>query len=48
MTTLRELADGVRSRRVGSHELVSDSIQRIESLDADLGAVVGLRAEEAV
>jgi Asp-tRNA(Asn)/Glu-tRNA(Gln) amidotransferase A subunit family amidase len=48
MTTLRELADGVRSRRVGSHELVSESIRRIESLDPDLGAVVALRAEEAL
>ena len=45
MTTLRELAAAVRERRVGSHELVAESLRRIEALDPDLGAVVALRPE---
>ncbi len=42
---LRWLADAVRSRRVGSHELVAESLRRIEELDPDLGAVVALRPQ---
>lgn len=45
MTTLRELAAGVRERRVGAHELVAESLRRIETLDPDIGAVVALRPE---
>lgn len=48
MTTLRELGSLVRAREVGAHELVAESLRRIERLDPDLGAVVALRAEEAV
>jgi Asp-tRNA(Asn)/Glu-tRNA(Gln) amidotransferase A subunit family amidase len=48
MPTLRELAADVGERRLGSHELVRESLRRIEKLDQDLGAVVGLRAEEAL
>jgi Asp-tRNA(Asn)/Glu-tRNA(Gln) amidotransferase A subunit family amidase len=48
MPTLRELSADVAARRIGSHELVSESLRRIEKLDPDLGAVVALRAEEAL
>lgn len=48
MTTIRELADAVRARRVGARELVAESLRRIEALDPDIGAVVALRAEEAL
>ena len=48
MTPLRELAAGVRARRVGARELVRESLRRIEALDPDLNAVVALRAEEAL
>ena len=48
MPTLRELAADVGARRIGSHELVRESLRRIEKLDQDLGAVVALRAEEAL
>jgi len=48
MPTLRELAADVAARRVGAHELVSESLRRIEKLDPDLGAVVALRAEDAL
>src|SRR5262245_25749305 len=48
MPTLRELSGEVRARRTGAHELVSESLRRIEKLDPDLGAVVALRAEEAL
>ena len=48
MSTIRELADGVRARTVSAHELVSESLRRIEKLDPDLGAVVALRAEQAL
>jgi Asp-tRNA(Asn)/Glu-tRNA(Gln) amidotransferase A subunit family amidase len=48
MTTLRELAAAVRSRQVGAHELARRSLERIESLDPDINAVVALRAEEAL
>jgi Asp-tRNA(Asn)/Glu-tRNA(Gln) amidotransferase A subunit family amidase len=48
MPTLRELAADVAARRTGAHELVSESLRRIEKLDPDLGAVVALRAEEAL
>jgi Asp-tRNA(Asn)/Glu-tRNA(Gln) amidotransferase A subunit family amidase len=48
MPTLRELAAGVAARRIGAHELVRESLRRVEKLDPDLGAVVALRAEEAL
>src|SRR5206468_2444590 len=48
MPTLRELAADVVARRTGAHELVSESLRRIEKLDPDLGAVVALRAEAAL
>ena len=48
MTTIRDLAAKVRVREIGSHELIARSLQRIEELDRDLGAVVALRAEEAL
>jgi Asp-tRNA(Asn)/Glu-tRNA(Gln) amidotransferase A subunit family amidase len=48
MPTLRELSADVAARRIGSHELVSESLRRIEKLDPDLGAVVALQAEEAL
>jgi Asp-tRNA(Asn)/Glu-tRNA(Gln) amidotransferase A subunit family amidase len=48
MTTLRELGATVRSREIGARELVARSLQRIEALDPDLGAVVALRADEAL
>jgi Asp-tRNA(Asn)/Glu-tRNA(Gln) amidotransferase A subunit family amidase len=48
MPTLRELAADVAARRIGAHELVRESLRRIEKLDPDLGAVVALRAEEAL
>jgi Asp-tRNA(Asn)/Glu-tRNA(Gln) amidotransferase A subunit family amidase len=46
--TLRDLAAAVRSRTVGAHELVSESLRRIEAMDPDLGAVVAMRAEKAL
>ncbi|MGE5226843.1 MAG: amidase family protein, partial [Planctomycetaceae bacterium] len=48
MTPIRELAAKVRAREVGAHELVSESLRRIEELDPSLNAVVTLRAEEAL
>ena len=45
MTTLRALASKVRAREIGAHELVARSFRRIETFDADLGAVVALRSE---
>jgi Asp-tRNA(Asn)/Glu-tRNA(Gln) amidotransferase A subunit family amidase len=48
MTTLRELGAAVNARAVGAHELVRRSLERIESLDTELNAVVALRAEEAL
>jgi Asp-tRNA(Asn)/Glu-tRNA(Gln) amidotransferase A subunit family amidase len=48
MSTLRELAARVGARAVGAHELVAESLRRIEALDPDLGAVVALRAQEAL
>jgi Asp-tRNA(Asn)/Glu-tRNA(Gln) amidotransferase A subunit family amidase len=48
MPTLRELAADVSARRVGAHELASESLRRIEELDPGLGAVVAIRAEEAL
>ena len=45
---LRDLADAVRARRISARELVSRSLDRTERLDPKLGAVVGLRAEEAL
>lgn len=48
MSTLRELAARVRAREVGAHELVAESLRRIEAHDPDIGAVVALRADEAL
>jgi Asp-tRNA(Asn)/Glu-tRNA(Gln) amidotransferase A subunit family amidase len=48
MSTLREIAAEVVARRTGAHELISESLRRIEKLDPDIGAVVALRAEEAL
>ena len=45
---LRELAAAVRERRARARELVAESLRRIDALDADLGAVVALRADEAL
>ena len=45
---LRALAAAVRERSVSAHELVSESLRRIDALDPDLGAVVAIRAEEAL
>src|SRR4029078_4928492 len=45
MTTLRALAEKVRSREIGAHELVARSFRRIETLAENLGAVVALRSE---
>jgi Asp-tRNA(Asn)/Glu-tRNA(Gln) amidotransferase A subunit family amidase len=48
MTTLRRLAAKVRAREVSARGLVRRSLERIEALDPDLGAVIALRAEEAI
>jgi Asp-tRNA(Asn)/Glu-tRNA(Gln) amidotransferase A subunit family amidase len=48
MPTLRELAAEVVARRTSAHELVAESLRRIEKLDPDIGAVVALGAEEAL
>jgi Asp-tRNA(Asn)/Glu-tRNA(Gln) amidotransferase A subunit family amidase len=45
---LRALAAAVRERRMSAHELVSESLRRIEARDPDLGAVVALRTDEAL
>lgn len=45
---LRELADAVRTRRVAARELAALALERIERFDPGIGAVVGLRAEEAL
>ena len=45
---LRDLAAAVRERRAGARELVAESLRRIDALDPDLGAVVALRADEAL
>ena len=45
MTTLRTLASKVRAREIGAHKLVARLFRRIETFDADLGAVVALRSE---
>jgi Asp-tRNA(Asn)/Glu-tRNA(Gln) amidotransferase A subunit family amidase len=45
---LRSIAEAVRSRRVAARELVAMALERIEALDPSIGAVVGLRAEEAL
>jgi Asp-tRNA(Asn)/Glu-tRNA(Gln) amidotransferase A subunit family amidase len=44
---LRDLADAVRTRRVGARELVALALERIERLDPGIGAVVALRADRA-
>src|SRR6476469_4789979 len=45
---LRALAAAVRERRLSAHELVSESLRRIEARDPDLAAVVALRTDEAL
>ncbi len=45
---LRDLAAAVRERRASARELVAESLRRIDALDPDLGAVVGLRSEAAL
>src|SRR5207245_1214887 len=45
---LRDLAGAVRERRASARELVAESLRRIDALDPDLGAVVALRADEAL
>ena len=45
---LRSIAEAVRSRRIAARELVALALQRIEALDQAIGAMVGLRAEEAL
>jgi len=45
---LRDLAHAVQSRRVAARELVTLALDRIEQLDPQIGAVVALRAEEAL
>jgi Asp-tRNA(Asn)/Glu-tRNA(Gln) amidotransferase A subunit family amidase len=45
---LRELAAAVRGRRVSARELVGLSLERVRQLDQNIGAVVALRAEEAL
>jgi Asp-tRNA(Asn)/Glu-tRNA(Gln) amidotransferase A subunit family amidase len=45
---LRELAEAVRTRRVAARELVTLALDRIDRLDRGIGAVVGLRADEAL
>ena len=45
---LRDLAAAVRERRASARELVAESLRRIDALDPDLGAVVALRADEAL
>jgi Asp-tRNA(Asn)/Glu-tRNA(Gln) amidotransferase A subunit family amidase len=45
---LRDLAHAVRSRRVAARELVTLALDRIGRLDPQIGAVVALRAEEAL
>ncbi|HXF72899.1 MAG TPA: amidase, partial [Actinomycetota bacterium] len=45
---LRDLARAVRSRRASARELVHEALRRIERLDPGIGAVVALRAEEAL
>jgi Asp-tRNA(Asn)/Glu-tRNA(Gln) amidotransferase A subunit family amidase len=45
---LAELAAAVRERRTSSEELVRRSLERIDGLDGPIGAVVTLRADEAL
>lgn len=45
---LRELADAVATRRVSARELIALAIDRIDRLDQDIGAVVAVRADEAL
>ena len=45
---LRSLAAAVRERRLSAHELVAESLRRIEARDPDLGAVVAVRADAAL
>jgi Asp-tRNA(Asn)/Glu-tRNA(Gln) amidotransferase A subunit family amidase len=45
---LRDLADAVRTRRVAARELVAMALDRIETRDPGINAVVALRAEQAL
>jgi Asp-tRNA(Asn)/Glu-tRNA(Gln) amidotransferase A subunit family amidase len=45
---LAELAAAVRERRVKAEELVRRSLERIDRLDGPIGAVVALRADDAL
>lgn len=45
---LGKLADAVRGRRVAARDLVALALARIEASDRGIGAVVALRAEEAL
>ncbi|HXF71245.1 MAG TPA: amidase [Actinomycetota bacterium] len=45
---LEEIARAVRTRHASARELVLEAIRRIERLDPGVGAVVALRAEEAL
>jgi Asp-tRNA(Asn)/Glu-tRNA(Gln) amidotransferase A subunit family amidase len=45
---LRQLAEAVRTRRVGARELVTLALDRIERLDPGIGAVVALRPDDAL
>lgn len=45
---LTEIADAVRAGRVSPVELVTEALRRIERHDSAIGAVVRLRAEEAL
>ncbi len=45
---LERIGEAVRQRRVSAVELVRQSLERIERLDGELGAVVALRAERAL
>jgi len=45
---LREIASAVREKRVSPVELVEEALRRIDTADAELNAVVALRAEQAL
>lgn len=45
---LADIAGAVRDRRLAAREVVAESLRRIEDRNPALGAVVGLRAEEAL
>jgi Asp-tRNA(Asn)/Glu-tRNA(Gln) amidotransferase A subunit family amidase len=45
---LRDLAAAVRTRRVGARDVVALALDRIDRLDPSIGAVVALRADQAM